>query len=398
METIRAEHVVLGAGAVGTAAAYHLARRGEPVVLVEQFRIGHDRGSSHGSSRIARHSYPDLDHASLMIDAFEAWRQLEADAGRPLFVRCGGVSVAAPGSDYVGRVTDSLRALGVAHRRSGGAALRRSLPPFAVPDNWDVVFEPDAGLLHASAVVAAQAELAQTIGGERTTVLEGLAVRSIDLDGDRPTLLTDGPRIEARRLIVAAGAWAPRLLPSLPIELTPTLQTVFYFRPPDPAAYAVGRLPVFIAIGPGADDAFYGLPDFLGAGVKVARHGGPPFDPSAEDRPLDPAAEADVRAFLGGFLPGLAGAPLDRAETCAYTMAADELFVVGPLPGRPDLIVASPCSGHGFKFANLVGRALADLAIDGSTSVPIGLWSPTRAVVAPDRPFAQARRDAGSAQ
>jgi sarcosine oxidase len=371
MLTRTAKNVVLGAGAMGSAAAYHLARRGEPVVLVEQFALGHDRGSSHGSARITRHSYADPAYARLMLEAFRAWRGLEADAGHPLYIRTGGVSFCPESVDYVERVAANLDAIEVPHRRMTGRDWNRCSPAFGLEPTADVVFEPDAGLLSASRAISLQVELARRRGGE---VLEGSPVRRIDLDGARPSLIFDDQVIQADRLIVAAGAWTGRLLPSLAARLRPTRQQVLYFRPSDPSAFSIGRFPVFIFKGEGDLDAFYGMPECLGMGVKVARHGGPDVDPEAEDRGIEALYVEEVRGFLRRTIPSLAGAPIDRTEVCLYTMTEDENFCVGPLPGRADVVVASPCSGHGFKFSCLIGRVLADLATAGETSIVIDPW------------------------
>src|SRR4051812_29626425 len=179
MEHLHARHVILGAGAMGSAAAYHLARRGEPVLLVEQFRVGHDRGSSHGAARITRHSYADPAYARLMPQAFRAWRELEADAGLPLFLRTGGISISPPGVGYVQSVTENLAAMGIPHRRMSGRELRETIPVFGLPDDADVVFEPDAGMLAAQRILKAEIALALHYGGENTAFLENCPVRRI---------------------------------------------------------------------------------------------------------------------------------------------------------------------------------------------------------------------------
>src|SRR4051794_4502197 len=172
MPSRHAPTIVLGAGAMGSATAYHLARRGQPVTLIEQFDLGHDRGSSHGAARITRHSYADPAYARLMVDAFRAWRELEADSGRPLYLRTGGVSISPEGVDYVSRVASSLTAIDIAHRRMSGSELNRALPVFGLPSTHDVVFEPDAGMLSAEVAMAVQVELARSFGGESTEVLD----------------------------------------------------------------------------------------------------------------------------------------------------------------------------------------------------------------------------------
>jgi sarcosine oxidase len=374
MEQLEAKHVIIGAGAMGSAAAYHLARRGEPVMLCEQFALGHDRGSSHGAARITRHSYADPGYARMMPAAFRAWKEFEADAGEALYVRTGGVSFSPAGVDYAARVAANLADLAVPHWRGTGQDWNDRHPAFNLPATYDVVFEPDAGLIKAARAVALAVELAQRKGGARTRVLPQTAVKRIDLEGTRPLVMTDSAAITAERLIVAAGAWVKRLLPQLAVPLKATLQQVLYLRADDPAPFRLGRFPVFIFKGEGDLEAFYGMPEFLGLGVKVARHGGPEFDPDEHDRSITADYIALVRRFLDQHLPALAQAPIDYLETCLYTVAPDEQFQLDFLPGRPDVIVASPCSGHGFKFSCLIGRILADLATAGVTDLPIGSW------------------------
>jgi sarcosine oxidase len=374
MEHIEAKHVIIGAGAMGSAAAYHLARRGEPVILIEQFALGHDRGSSHGVARITRHSYADPRYARLMPEAFRAWKRLEADAGEAVFIRTGGVSFSPPGVDYAARVAANLAELEVPCWRGSGRAWNDRHAAFTLPRDYDVVFEPDAGLLRASRAVALQVELARAHGGEKTRVLVRTPVQRIDLSGPRPIVVTESARIVAERLIVSAGAWVKRLLPQLPVPLRVTRQQVLYLRPNDSNPFRIGRFPVFIFKGVGDDDAFYGMPEFQDMGVKAARHAGPEFDPDRNDQTVSDEYRSIVRQFLQGHIPALADAPIDFTEVCLYTVAPDDQFQVDFLPGRSDVIVASPCSGHGFKFSCLIGRVLADLATSGTTELDIPAW------------------------
>ncbi len=309
-----------------------------------------------------------------MPAAFRAWRELEADAGEALYIRTGGVSFSPPGVDYAARVAASLAELDVPHWHGSGREFRRRQPVFALPDEDDVVFEPDAGLLAASRAVAVQVELARRFLGDELWVLDRTPVRRIDLDDSRPVVVTDSMQIVADRLIVSAGAWVKRLLPTLPVPVRITRQQVLYFRPADPAAFQIGRFPVFIYKGAGEDEAFYGMPDFLGLGVKAARHAGPEVDPDFHDPAIGEDYRSIVRQFLRGHIPTLADAAIGLTEVCLYTVAPDEEFCVDFLPLRPDVVVASPCSGHGFKFSCLIGRVLADLATTGTTDLPIDHW------------------------
>src|SRR5271165_579838 len=300
------------------------------------------------TARITRHSYADPSYARLMPAAFQAWKELEADAGQSVYIRTGGVSFSPAGFDYVACVAANLESVGVPHRRMTGADWNRVNPIFSVPATHDVVFEPDAGMLAAARAVALQLELARAHGGAKTQVMPSTPVRRIDLDGTRPVVVTDSLTIATDRLIVTAGAWVKHLLPRLPVSLVATRQQVLYFRPSDPAPFRIGRFPIFIFKGSREDEAFYGMPGFLGTGIKVASHFhfGPETDPDVEDRTV-------------------AGAPIDLTETCLYTVAPDEHFLVDFLPDRSDVIVASPCSGHGFKFSCLIGQVLADMATGG---------------------------------
>ena len=187
-------------------------------------------------------------------------------------------------------------------------------------------------------------------------------------------IVTDSHEIVAERLIVSAGAWVKRLLPDHPLSVQVTRQQVLYFRPADPAPFRLGRFPVFIYKGVTDEDAFYGMPEYQGLGVKVARHFGPEVDPDVDDRTVGEEYRQVVRGFLRNHMPALADAPIDLTEICLYTVAPDEDFLVDFHPARPDVIVASPCSGHGFKFSCLIGRVLADLAVKGTTDLPIEAW------------------------
>ena len=371
--------VVIGAGAVGAATAYHLARRGRRVLVLEQFELGHDRGSSHGAARIIRHSYEDPLCARLMADAYRVWREIEADVGRPLFVRTGGVSIAPPAAGYVARVAENLAANGIPHRRMSGDELTTRLPQFGSPPEYDVVFEPDAGMLAAERAVALMLEAAVALGVGRVEIRDRTPVRRVDLEGSCPTVLLDDEAIEADRLIVAAGAWTGRLLPGLSVPLRPTRQQVLYLRPEWSQAFQIGLFPIFIVVESMRPDAFYGMPPFLGRGLKVARHGGPDVDPDIHDPLLDAEYVELIRDFLRRHIPAAARAPLEAHELCLYTEAPDDRFVVGPLGERGDVLAASPCSGHGFKFSALVGSILADLTTEGRTQYDVAPWRPTSA-------------------
>jgi sarcosine oxidase len=284
------------------------------------------------------------------------------------------VSFSPHGVDYVDKVAANLSAMDIPHWRSSGKEWNARYPAYSLPGDYNAVFEPDAGMLSAARAVSLMVQLARHHGGDRTQVLEQTPVRRIDLDGDRPIVVTDQARIQADRLIISAGAWLKQLLPVLSLPLDVTRQQVLYVRPNDMKPFSLGRFPVFIYKGVADADAFYGMPSFLASGVKVARHGGPVVDPDNVDRAASELAIATVRKFLANHIPKLANAAVSRLEVCLYTVANGDQFQVDFLPGRPNVLLASPCSGHGFKFSCLIGRVLADLATSGETALPVDAW------------------------
>jgi sarcosine oxidase len=231
----------------------------------------------------------------------------------------------------------------------------------------------------AGKAVRAQVELAGTIGGENTRVMGQTPVQSIDLSGTKPVIVTEATRITAERLIVSAGGWLHRLVPQVSVPHKVTHQQVLYFGPEDPAPYDIGNFPVFIYKGESEEQSFYGMPKLQHLGVKVARHGGPEVEPDRDQRVVGEEYRQIVRDFLKEHIAELADAPIDLTEVCLYTVAANDQFLVDFLPGRDDVIIASPCSGHGFKFSALIGKILADLAVEGRTGFEVGFWKMSQA-------------------
>lgn len=360
--------IIIGSGAVGRAAAYHLTQKNHAVLLLEQFELGHDRGSSHGAARITRHSYVSPVYCSLMPEAFRAWAELEAAAGEDLFLRTGGLTIAPP--DEVERIAENLRSIDVSFTRLSGSEVGRRFAPFSAADTDEAIFEPSAGALFAERILEAEHRLAAQSGF--LTVKEQTAVHRLDLDGERPVVVTATEQYRCEHVVIAAGSWAAKLLPRLDTLLTPTKQQVLYFEPNDRSRFSPERFPVFIVHTDGR--SFYGMPELLGSGVKVALHHGPEVDPDRFDRGLDAEYEQDVRAFLHSYLPELSEQKLIAAETCLYTTAPQDHFMVGPLPEHPRVILASACSGHGFKLSILTGRCVADLVLDGESAVRSDCW------------------------
>lgn len=362
MTDLRVEVAVVGAGLMGAATASELGRRGVSVALVEAFDPGHVHGSSHGTSRIVRRAYADPFYLELTRRAVEAWERTEDDLGTPLVRMTGGLDHGAARDPA--RLAGLMEEAGVAHQLLDAADAEARWPGMRF--DGPVLFHPEAGVLDADAAVAAWVRRVGERGG---TVLGRTRAVSVETVGSGALLHTDGPTIAADTVVVAAGPWLPELAGSLDVPLplpplTVTQQQVFHFRRREPGV----EWPVFVHKGA---LQLFGLPSGADGGVrpafKVAQHdGGTPTTASARDGRIDPASRERVLRYVEEFLPGLAPEPVAQGS-CLYTTTPDEDFVldrVGPV------VVASPCSGHGAKFAALIGELAADLALQGGGTVP----------------------------
>jgi len=365
---------VIGLGAMGSAALHQLARRGQRVMGFEQFSPGHERGSSHGETRIIRLGY--FEHPSyvpLVRAAIPLWHALERESGKALLHVTGILEMGAPDSTLVAGTLRSAQTHRLPHEVLDAAGLARRFPAFRLPPHFVGVFQPDGGILAAEPAVAAQVALARAAGAEVRT---NETVRTIEPASGGVRIVTDRTTITAGQVVVAAGPWIKQLLPGLAVPIRVTRQVVGWFAPSDAALFARGRCPVFMIEN--ANGIFYGFPAGPRPGIKFAKHhSDEAVDPSAAARPMDGADETLLRGALAAHVPSANGALLD-AQTCRYTMTPDGDFILDRLPGAPAVIVASPCSGHGFKFAPVIGEILADLAISGATRHDIGRFSLAR--------------------
>jgi sarcosine oxidase len=362
--------LVVGAGIHGLATAWQLARRGVPrVALVERFRLHHDRGSSHGAARITRTTYSDERYVRLVRVAHEEeWPRLERDAGRALIHRCDGVFFGPPEGDLErwAAAVAAARAPGV--ERLEPAEARRRFPAFAFPDSRFVLHDRTGGVVAAAETLRA---LDLRCRVEGVHVLEETRVLAFDPAADPVRVDTDRGTLLAERVVITAGAWAGALVPALGSRTSVARQHVGYFRLALPAAgMAPASFPVWVHLGAPAAGAHYGLPAFGEAGVKAAHHRVAQGSDDPDERPRpDAGAIERVRRFLAEQL-AIPVVETLRSETCLYTNTPDEHFVLSPLPGHARVVVGSACSGHGFKFGPLVGRILAELALEGRTGVP----------------------------
>lgn len=371
-----ADLIVLGAGAVGSAAAYHAARRNLRVVLLEQFEIDHQRGSSYGASRIIRYAYDHPAYVRLVRAAYPAWAELEHEAGETLVYPTGGVDLGRRGEATFEATLQTLEGEGVPFELLGPAEAERRFPQFRLDDDMFLIYQAGAALLPASRCVRAHVRLATGYGA---TVHTGEPVLSVTLRDHGVTVRTAKQTYSAAALVLAAGAWANDLLAPLDFELPlrPVRCQENYFAPLRPAEFEIGAMPVLVAHLPEYPFRPYGLPSLDGSGFKLGQHGGPDFDPHRDDRPMDADALNSVRQFAERHLPGATNQHLS-SRVCLYTMTPDEHFIVDAHPAHPNLVVSAACSGHAFKFSGILGSILVDLATDGVTMHDLSLFRANR--------------------
>lgn len=354
--------IVLGLGGMGTAAAAALARRGRRVLGLEQFTPAHDRGSSHGRTRVIRTAY--FEHPAyvpLVRRSFRLWHELEQRTGEHLLTECPCLSIGRPGGELIDGVLRAASEHRLAVERLEPAELARRFPLFRFDDSYVGVLEADAGFLYVERCVNACAADAAAHGA---TLRWEEPVRAWEVANDSVAVRTDRDTYRAARLVITAGAWATRLLGDVGAKLTVMRQVPMWFAPRDPRPFARDRFPIYLADTP--EGTFYGLPAVDPRGHKVARHYGAPevAGPDGVDRAVTDADEAPARAFVRAHLPAADG-PRTYAAVCLYTLSPDRHFVIDRHPELEAVAIAAGFSGHGFKFAPVVGELLADLVETG---------------------------------
>ncbi|SNT65111.1 sarcosine oxidase [Asanoa hainanensis] len=382
----RPEVIVVGLGTMGAAAAYHLASRGMRVLGIDRFTPPHGRGEHAGGSRIIRQAYAEgRAYVPLVQRAYELWQQLGELAGVELMTRTGGLMVGREDSAQVSGALASARAHFLEHELLDADAIRQRFPAFTPADDEVGLYERAAGIIRPEAAITAHLRLAERSGAD---LRYGATVGGWDATEDGVTVRVDGDTIEADRLVVCPGPWAADLLqmPGAPVTLESRMQ--HYWLPAD--VFAIGRCPVWIW-EPSDDQVGYGVPAFappadlhdlgpgVGAVVKAAFHSGErPADAELGAPSATPDDLATMLAWLGGRMPALADAKYLEAKPCLYTMTPDSDFILGPHPEAPLVTLAAGFSGHGFKFAPVIGEILADLAQTGYTLHNIDQFAPGR--------------------
>ncbi|HJP70561.1 MAG TPA: N-methyl-L-tryptophan oxidase [Candidatus Limnocylindria bacterium] len=369
----RYDVIVIGLGGMGSASAFHVARRGQRVLGLEQYDLLHELGSSHGLTRIIRlayHEHPS--YVPLLRRAYELWHELEAVAGEELLITTGSVEGGpADGATFRGAL-EAARLHDIAHEVLDADELRRRYPAYAgFDESTKVVFQADGGFLLAERTILAHVNGALAAGAD-LRFREG--VRSWEAVDGGVRVTTERGTYEADRLVICAGPWARQLVPALAELAVPERQVLAWLQPKRPELFAADRFPVFLV---DVDEgSYYGFPVHDVPGFKFGwyHHFREPIDPDDPDRSARPDDEAALRGFAERYFPDGAG-PTVMLKACIFTNSPDEHFIVDVLPGAPQVSVAAGFSGHGYKFCSVIGEIMADLALDGATRHDISLFS-----------------------
>jgi sarcosine oxidase len=373
--------IVVGVGGMGSATCYELARRGVRVLGLEQFSIAHDRGSSHGHTRMIRLAYYEhADYVPLLRRAYEKWREIEANSGEKILHITGGIYAGPRDGELVPQSANAARQHGIEHETLNRAQIAERFPQLRLPEDFIGLFEPAAGFVRPELAVSTFAKHATLAGAE---IHANESVSAWSSKSGAIEVITEVATYTADRIVFTAGPWTAKLVRDLGIPLVVTRQVLGWVQPSERALFTPDRFACW-AIEQPDGSLYYGAPlNEFEPGLKIAHHKpGSPTDPDHVSRDITPADKFAVQQIVADVLPGAAGA-ITELRVCLYTNSPDSHFILGEHPTDPRVLLACGFSGHGFKFASVIGEVMADLATTGATRLPIEFLSPKRFPVFP---------------
>ncbi|KAB7708283.1 N-methyl-L-tryptophan oxidase [Bacillus aerolatus] len=370
--------IVVGAGSMGMAAGYYLAKQGVKTLLIDAFDPPHSSGSHHGDTRIIRHAYGmGREYVPLALRAQTLWDELEKKTHHKIFAQTGVLGFGPKGeSEFIDKTIASAQKHSLPYELLYGEEINERWPGINVPKDFVAILEPNSGVLFSENCIRAYRELAIVNGA---TLLTNTLVEDIEVYQDSVKVQTKYGSYTADKLVVTTGAWNGKMLAKLNLDLPLRAyrKTVAWFESNE-SLYHPGNFPVFMSETP--TGIYFGFPNFGGEGLKIGRHDlGEPIDPDHSKREFGAYSgdEGDVRSFLESYMPQAAG-ELKDGQVCMYTFTPDEHFIVDLHPEYSQVAVAAGFSGHGFKFASVIGEVLSQLAVNGKTEHDISLFSIAR--------------------
>jgi sarcosine oxidase len=376
MSKPQSDVIVLGLGAMGAATAHHLASRGVSVIGIDRYQPGHRYGSSHGKTRIIREAYFEApEYVPLVRRAYQLWRELESDADRSLLSIHGLLNVGGPDSEIIQGVLRSSDMYGVACESLSRDDIMRRFPGAVPAEDMVGVYEPTGGLLEPEACIDAHLQLARNNGA---TIRDGERVTGWTSSGDGVEVTTDQDVYRAGHLVVTAGPWTSRILSDLGLPLDCWRVFFAHYDSVKRDLFTPDAFPISIWDTP--NGSYYAIPYLPGQGTKIGRHDtGESVDPETMKRTVDVAELRYQTETVERYMPGSTGRVLE-AETCIYTVTPDHHFIIDRHPEHEQVTYACGFSGHGFKFAPVIGEVMADLVERGRTEHPVGFLAADRFV------------------
>lgn len=373
--------IVVGAGSMGMAAGYYLTKQGAKTLMVDLFDPPHTNGSYHGDTRIIRHAYGEgREYVPFALRAQDLWYELEKETHHKIFTQTGVLVFGGKGeSPFTAETKEAAKIHSLEHELFEGNEVTQRWSGITVPDNYEAIYEPNSGVLWSENAVRAYRELAEANGA---TMLTNTRVEDFEITENLVTIHTENGTYTADKLVVSMGAWNSKLLSKLNVNipLTAYRQVVAFFEAEAEYNNNVDYPAFMVEVENGI---YYGFPDFGGCGLKIGYHSyGQVIDPDTINREFGayPEDEANLRLFLEKYMPGANG-ELKRGAVCMYTKTPDEHFVIDLHPEYSNVAIAGGFSGHGFKFASVVGETLCQLVTTGKTEHDISLFSIDRAAL-----------------
>lgn len=368
--------VIIGGGSMGIATAYYLAKAEQKVLVVDQFTVPNIYGSHHGETRILRLGYGNGGtYVPLVKESLALWKELEEETGRTLYNQTGAISVGYPDSDFVKETIDSSIQYDLEYEELDAKSLMERWPGITVPDDYVACYDPNSGFLYSEECILAYKEACEKLG---VTILENQRVLDLQMTDKEVTVLTADTTFVARKAVVTAGAWIPKLLPDLELDIKPLRKTFGWFETSEEDLYG-SQFPCYVFDTHDVGH-YYGFPDFNGKGLKIGRMDlGEVVNPDELNRDFDstPKEEADLRSFLSRYMPQANG-NLNAGKVCLFSMTPDEDFIIDFHPQHENVLIAGGFSGHGFKFASAIGKTLCELAVQGVSNQDISFLSLNR--------------------
>lgn len=368
---------VIGLGSMGSFAFWQLARLGANVVGFDRYKPGHDQGAGHGETRIFRTAYGEgVEYVPLLKKARELWRELEAETNVELYIENGGTMFGPENDDFIKTVQKSVTEFKLPHHVYRGTEAKEVYPQINFQEHQIAVHEKHAGFVKPELAIETAVNRGQELGG---TVYTESPITSIEPDETGVTIKSKDKDFRVNNVIVAAGGWTSKLLPQLNLPVSLERQVLVWYKARNPEQFAPDKFPIFSRVSKGR--GFYGFPTIDGETVKVAfHHGGIKFDhPNDIDREVHDTDLNPLTEKVKKYLPDLIPEPV-KAKTCFYTNTPDEHFVIGHAPNVPHVTLLGPMAGHGFKFAPVIGKIGAELALNKTPSLEISMFDPKRFV------------------